>query len=1572
MLVTMGEGSGTLTERHHTPSPKAKQTLPTTHSSPSLPPSLALPTAADEFASPLGYGSQGEACPTITGLVAGQDMINITKTSTLPSDSTPRVTSLAIDEGSMQHQIQELMALCISLQSGVAEVPTSSGSIPNAGHPATGVPTSSDITPRVFGSLTTDKSSASETYDFASCVSSPKTNDSFSTVDVKILPMSDVKDPSPTNGFPSCSFKENVKPPRNLCNKSGKADRIYCKNNFVSTKKCFVCGSKSHLIKDCDVYDTVDNFPSVISKASSVPAGRRNSSASTSAGRPIPAASRNRPTSIHAGRHIPVDRCNKPAPFLAGRSVPPGWTNHAARPFFKPTNLYFNNVNPHVNKDIAIVDSGCSRSMTGNKEKLDDFVQIKGGTVTFGGGDSKITGKGTIKTSKLNFENVYYVKELQHFNLFSVSQICDRKNKVLFTDGMIFTLSTSQTYNQSKQINCLLAKASLEESTKWHRRMANVNFKTINKLAKHGLVEGLPLKLFTNEHNCVACNKGKQHKASYKAIFAGRTISEPLKLLHMDLYGPTSIRSIDHKYYSLVVTDDFSRTPQQNGVAKRKNRTLIEAARSMLADSKLPTMFWTEAVSTACYVLNRVSITNPQNKTPYELLSGKVPNIWHLKPFGCQVTILNTSEHLRKFEGKANDGFLVGYAAHSKAYRVYNLSSKKVEETLNLRYLEDKPNVQGLGQEWYFDLDYLTDSLGYTRFKTTPPAGTQAPNIIAGTQDDDSESECDEQAILVPSFPSNSFSGSKVNDVSAPMETNLDYVQKQEYEAHSAAAKYGFDFSNGTAEMLHQADIETRRNLVLAAGDPAGSIVSTGGVPAGSIPAGSVPATSNVVVDPVATKRVNTIHPQSQIIGDLQSQYRHGVQLVVTKDETFYILKDFIALIENQLNKKVKAIRCDNGTKFQNAKLIDLCGDQGIKRDYSNLRTPQQNRVVERKNRTLIAAARSMLADSKLPTMFWTEAVSTTCYVLNRVSITNPHNKTPYELLSGKVPNIWHLKPFGCQVTILNTSDHLGKFDGKANDGFLVGYAAHSKAYKVYNLSSKKVEETFNLRYLEDKPNVQGLAQEWYFDLDYLTDSLESECDEQAILVPSFPSNSFSGSKVNDVSAPMETNLDYVQKQEYEAHSAAAKTNPPAGTHDTNILAGTQADDSESEYDEQVILVPSFPSNSFSGPMVHDVSAPMENNLDYAAELVRLQTLLPQAEIKIHKNLVSAAGDPAGSVVPTGGVPASSVPASGVPAGSVPASGVLAGSIASTGRVPAGGVPASGVPAGSVPAGGVLAGSIISAEFDPHNPKHVYRVVKALYGLHQAPRAWYARLSTFLLKHHYRRGTIDKTLFLKKDSRHIILVQVYVDDIIFGSTNKAWCDEFEVLMKGEFEMSAMGELMFFLGLQVKQLPDGIFISQDKYVKDMLKKFDMESMRTATTPYEVSTHKSKDDTDTAVNVYLFRSMIGSLMYLTASRPDIMFAVSACSRHQVTPVREPTLVKDPTHVRDHTPVRDPTPVREPTPSPMREPTSDSPRPFSPPPRIEEVGPTTSTRPPSLTRHTSAHEAISKGGGDFVSSP
>ncbi|GKE65352.1 putative ribonuclease H-like domain-containing protein, partial [Tanacetum coccineum] len=183
---------------------------------------------------------------------------------------------------------------------------------------------------------------------------------------------------------------------------------------------------------------------------------------------------------------------------------------------------------------------------------------------------------------------------------------------------------------------------------------------------------------------------------------------------------------------------------------------------------------------------------------------------------------------------------------------------------------------------------------------------------------------------------------------------------------------------------------------------------------------------------------------------------------------------------------------------------------------------------------------------------------------------------------------------------------------------------------------------------------------------------------------------------------------------------------------------------------------------------------------------------------------------------------------------------------------------------------------------DLAHPNKVYKVIKALYGLHQAPRAWYETLSSFLMENGFRRGTIDKTLFIKKNNSDIMLVQVYVDDIIFGSTKKSICTEFEDCMHKRFQMSSMGELTFFLGLQVKQQPDRIFISQDKYVADILKKFDFWSIRTATTLIESNKPLVKDE-----DVHLYRSMIGSLMYLTASRPDIMFAVYACARFQVTP-------------------------------------------------------------------------------------
>ncbi|GJV65304.1 putative ribonuclease H-like domain-containing protein [Tanacetum coccineum] len=453
-------------------------------------------------------------------------------------------------------------------------------------------------------------------------------------------------------------------------------------------------------------------------------------------------------------------------------------------------------------KDYAIIDSGCSGSMTGDKDKLSDFKEFKGGYVAFGNDPKggRITGKGTIKTSCIDFEKVSYVEELK-FNLLSVSQICDKKHNVLFTDKECLILSPkfkfvdedlvilraprkNDVYSldlkniiPSGGVTCLVAKATKDEAVLWHRRLGHVNFKNINKLVQGNLVRGLPSKTFKLDHSCLACRKGKQHRASCKKI-EERTVREPLELLHMDLFGPVSVESVNRKKYCLVVTDDCSkfswvfflaykdetydmlhdlivglenrlrhkvktircdhgtefknqlmnefctkkgikreysiaRTPQQNGVAERKNRTLIEAARTMLADSLLPIQFWAEAVNTACYVLNRVLVTKPQMKTPYEILMGRSPNISFMRPFGCSLTILNTLDQLGKFDGKSEEGYLLGYSTSSKGFRVYNRVTRKVQECLHVDFLENQENQKGKGPDWMFDLELLTPSMNY-------------------------------------------------------------------------------------------------------------------------------------------------------------------------------------------------------------------------------------------------------------------------------------------------------------------------------------------------------------------------------------------------------------------------------------------------------------------------------------------------------------------------------------------------------------------------------------------------------------------------------------------------------------------------------------------------------------------------------------------------------------------------------------------------------------------------------------------------------------------------------------------
>ncbi|GJU28039.1 putative ribonuclease H-like domain-containing protein [Tanacetum coccineum] len=593
-----------------------------------------------------------------------------------------------------------------------------------------------------------------------------------------------------------------------------------------------------------------------------------------------------------------------------------------------------------------------------------------------------------------------------------------------------------------------------------------------------------------------------------------------------------------------------------------------------------------------------------------------------------------------------------------------------------------------------------------------------------------------------------------------------------------------------------------------------------------------------------------------------------------TKDETSAILKDFIRQIENQLNQKVKIIRCDNGTEFKNKDVIEFCGLKGIKREYSNARTPQQNGVAERKNRTLIEAARthgfaeSISKNQAQPS--WQIALN---FQYGIPILQQTH------LLQKHIIREWEEQVF------LDDLARLQRQEKEANE-------------KAEALRKNLEQETENLHTVKDDSEIPPLE-------DIHQDTIEGI---------------FTNSSYDDEGAEADfTNLETVMNVSpiptsriHSSYPSAlilgdptlavqtrSKVNKSTGAH--AFVSYVQKQRRNNHKDFHHCLFACFLSQhepkKISEALEDEswVDAMQEELLQFEIQKVWILVDLPYGKKAIGTKWVYRnKKDERGVVVRNKarlvaqghrqeeGIDYDEVFA---PVARLEAIRIFLAFASYMGFI------VYQMDVKSAFLYGEIDEEVYVSQplgfLDPKYPQKVYKVVKALYGLHQAPRAWYATLSTFLLKNGYRRGAIDKTLFLKKDKHGIILVQVYVDDIIFGSTKKSWCDEFEALMKSRFQMSSMGELTFFLGLQVKQKPDGIFISQDKYVADILKKFDFASVKTASTPIETQKPLVKDEEASDVDVHLYRSMIGSLMYLTASRPDIMFAFCACSRFQVTP-------------------------------------------------------------------------------------
>nr|GFA70377.1 hypothetical protein [Tanacetum cinerariifolium] len=340
-----------------------------------------------------------------------------------------------------------------------------------------------------------------------------------------------------------------------------------------------------------------------------------------------------------------------------------------------------------------------------------------------------------------------------------------------------------------KDLTCLVAKAFVDECILWHRRLGHLNVKTMNKLVRHNLVRGLPTKSFDNDHTCTACLKRKQHKASCKSKLVN-SVTKPLHTLRKDLFGPTSVSSISHKWYCLVVMDDFSkftwtfflRTKDETSDILKKFITEIEN----LKDYKVKII--------------RVLVNKSQNKTPYELFNGRAPAIGFLKPFGCHVMILNTLDNLGKFEAKGDEGYFIGYSMSSKAFRVFNKRTRRIEENLHVEFLENKAIVQGAGPNWLFDIDSLTKSMNYMPVD----AGTNSTNL-SGTKDAANQevrkNESSRRYILLPNWAHDALLESTS---SKPYEESSSQVPEGSGNPNSTASTF-----NPSAEQMETLTVES-------------------------------------------------------------------------------------------------------------------------------------------------------------------------------------------------------------------------------------------------------------------------------------------------------------------------------------------------------------------------------------------------------------------------------------------------------------------------------------------------------------------------------------------------------------------------------------------------------------------------------------------------------------------------------------------------------------------------------------------------------------------------------------------
>nr|GEU57460.1 hypothetical protein [Tanacetum cinerariifolium] len=685
--------------------------------------------------------------------------------------------------------------------------------------------------------------------------------------------------------------------------------------------------------------------------------------------------------------------------------------------------------------------------------------------------------------------------------------------------------------------------------------------------------------------------------------------------------------------------------------------------------------------------------------------------------------------------------------------------------------------------------------------------------------------------------------------------------------------------------------------------------------------------------------------------------------------------------------KFIKDHLCSSCTEFLDQTLHAYFASEGIIHQTSVARTPEQNGVVERRNRTLVEAARTMLSTAKVPLFFWVEAIATTCFTQNRSLVIPHHEKTPYHIINERKPLVKFFHIFGSLCYIVRDDENLDKMKEKGDACIFVGYSTQSRAYRVFNKRTRVIVEIIHVNF-DELPQMASDHVSFDLEPQCLRTALEHDClspglqcqenvtqadktlttsNELDLLFSLMFDELLNGSSqvvsmssaVTIVDAPNQCQQQHttsLNNQTIPAPTCQVPTQAPtvASTENMNqakmveeyaqfkndefinifcTLVQDRGDTSSRHVDSSNMHTfyqhhPSEHRWTKDHPLEQVIRNPSQSvrtrcQLESDAEMCMFALTVSQTELKnikeamadsawielmqeeLHqfdrldvwelvdrplcKNVINIKWlwknkrDEENSVIRN--------KSRLVAKGYAQKEGIdFEESFALVARLEAVRLFIAYAAHKSFTVYQIdvkttfLYGPLKEEVYvnqpdgfvDPYHPDKVYHLKKALYGLKQAPRAWYDEHSTFLVSKGFSKGSIDPTLFITKHKGDILLVQIYVYDIIFGSTNSKLSKQFEKLMHGKFEMSLIGKLKFFLGIQIHQSPRGIFINQAKYAQEILIKHGMTSCNSVGTPMATK-HLDANLSDTPVDQTKYRSMVEALMYLTASRLDIMHAI-----------------------------------------------------------------------------------------------